>query len=369
MKVYSLVVSVVVVLVLATCAQCGTVTVAQQALAIADVEALIAAQPARTAELVRLGFHDSVGVSPNHVSDGCINLENADNKGLINIVGAMENLYVNRQSKLEYGQMSRADFWALGGIVAARVGAANSAACTAGVCVPPMPLTYGRKDCATSPKTAAAGSFPNAQGGMSTVMNLFRNEMGFTDREVVALMGAHSLGAAEAADSGGFTGPWTRQPNTLDNEFYKEMVNSAWRQNARAVPGASPVHQWDSGAGGRPVMMLNTDMCLHRQIAPNTAGVSSCAADPNACPVAVTDRGVNTTVIVAEYAANNTRWALDFGPVYYKLVSMNTPGLVSAGEEVPNTVEPTTASAAAGLVPSAMVAVLVVVASMVVSLA
>lgn len=40
--------------------------------------------------------------------------------------------------------------------------------------------------------------------------------MGFTDKEIVALSGAHSLGRAHP-DRSGFDGAWTKEPLIFDN--------------------------------------------------------------------------------------------------------------------------------------------------------
>lgn len=40
--------------------------------------------------------------------------------------------------------------------------------------------------------------------------------MGFTDKEIVALSGAHTLGKAHS-DRSGFEGAWTAQPLVFDN--------------------------------------------------------------------------------------------------------------------------------------------------------
>ena len=335
----------------------GTVSTAQETLAVNDVEAIMSNDIATTAEMVRLAFHDAVGVSPNHKSDGCINLNNADNRGLISIVGTLDELYDRRQADLSYGQMSRADFWALAGATAARVAALRSTCDGQGVsnnaaCIPPMPLVYGRVDCATSPTTTSIGSFPNAQGGMATVMDLFRDEMGLSTKEVVAVMGAHALGDANPNDSGGFRGPWVPQGRAmiLDNAFYVELAAKAWAQDAKAVPGApagTVVHQWDASNAPAPgqIMMLNTDAALYKQVAPDANGVSACATNINTCPNAVTN-GTSTTDIVVSYSNNNAMWAQDFGAAFSKLYSTgySISNLASAGQEVPNTVSPTTPS-------------------------
>ena len=53
------------------------------------------------------------------------------------------------------------------------------------------------------------------------MMNFFAKEFGFDANETVALMGAHTLGGADPANSG-FTGIWiTDEALFFNNEYYK----------------------------------------------------------------------------------------------------------------------------------------------------
>eukprot|EP00168_Porphyra_purpurea_P020087 TRINITY_DN82_c0_g1_i6.p1 TRINITY_DN82_c0_g1~~TRINITY_DN82_c0_g1_i6.p1 ORF type:complete len:127 (+),score=29.39 TRINITY_DN82_c0_g1_i6:46-426(+) len=47
--------------------------------------------------------------------------------------------------------------------------------------------------------------------------------MGFSDAEIVALSGAHTLGRAHK-DRSGFEGPWTPVPIKFDNSYYVEIT-------------------------------------------------------------------------------------------------------------------------------------------------
>ena len=51
--------------------------------------------------------------------------------------------------------------------------------------------------------------------------------MGFTDQEIVALSGAHSLGRCHP-DRSGFKGPWTNSPTTFSNLYFQELLNTKW---------------------------------------------------------------------------------------------------------------------------------------------
>jgi len=51
--------------------------------------------------------------------------------------------------------------------------------------------------------------------------------MGFSDQEIVALSGAHSMGRCHP-DRSGFKGPWTNAPTTFSNLYFKELLEKKW---------------------------------------------------------------------------------------------------------------------------------------------
>ena len=171
--------------------------------------------------------------------------------------------------------MSRADFIALQAVVAVRVASEEQSCMQLQLgpdCVKPRPemiIRYGRKDCATSPNSTNDFGFPDAHRGFEHVMAIFRDGMGMTERQVVALIGAHTLGKALSENSG-FRGPWSPPTNRFDNAFFQQLMlsSSGWTQNElnsnNAPAGVNPRYQWDSGESGAPgsKMMLNTDMVL-----------------------------------------------------------------------------------------------------------
>ena len=64
--------------------------------------------------------------------------------------------------------------------------------------------------------------------------------MGFDDREIVALSGAHGLGHCHT-DRSGFWGPWTFAPTTFSNEYYRLLVEEKWSKKFKhKVPPPSP---------------------------------------------------------------------------------------------------------------------------------
>jgi cytochrome c peroxidase len=72
---------------------------------------------------------------------------------------------------------------------------------------PQIPWRPGRKDAVYNPKqTLPDGRLPNANMGTPTATNSHIRDifgrMGFNDREIVALLGAHALGRCHTENSG-----------------------------------------------------------------------------------------------------------------------------------------------------------------------
>ena len=102
---------------------------------------------------------------------------------------------------------------------------------------PSVAWRAGRIDAgpANTTSNVPAGTLPDASAGVSgtqlnsaTAAAAIRSKfgrMGFTtDTEMVALIGAHTLGKAHGAVTSGFYGPWTPRPNTWSNDFFVDML-------------------------------------------------------------------------------------------------------------------------------------------------
>eukprot|EP00026_Physarum_polycephalum_P009224 Phypoly_transcript_09338.p1 GENE.Phypoly_transcript_09338~~Phypoly_transcript_09338.p1 ORF type:complete len:261 (+),score=62.54 Phypoly_transcript_09338:577-1359(+) len=116
--------------------------------------------------------------------------------------------------------------------------------------------------------------------------------MGFTDREIVALSGGHTLGRCHAARSG-FDGPWTTHPLRFDNEYYKNLLNRTWVP--RKWDGPTQFEDEETGK----LMMLPSDLALIK--------------DPIFKP------------IVQEYAKDEQLFFRDFAQAFGKLLSLGCP--------------------------------------------
>lgn len=51
--------------------------------------------------------------------------------------------------------------------------------------------------------------------------------MGMDDREIICLVGCHSLGETHA-NASGYDGPWTATPNLFGNQYFKSLMNISW---------------------------------------------------------------------------------------------------------------------------------------------
>ncbi|KAL5130292.1 L-ascorbate peroxidase, cytosolic [Glycine soja] len=131
-------------------------------------------------------------------------LAHGANNGLDIAVRLLEPL------KAEFPILSYADFYQLAGVVAVEV--------TGG---PEVPFHPGRED---KPEPPPEGRLPDATKGSDHLRDVFGKAMGLSDRDIVALSGGHTIGAAHKERSG-FEGPWTSNPLIFDNSYFKELLS------------------------------------------------------------------------------------------------------------------------------------------------
>lgn len=301
--------------------------------------------------VVRLAFHSCVGGC-----NGCINLNLAANRGLNGIVGQLETLYASGQYSTI---MSRADFWALGSVVALGVASTGQAG-------GPLPLQFawGRVDCPTAPTTSAVGDFPAGMGNMSEVQRVFvTGEFQLTTAQTVALLGAHSLGGATIANSG-FAGPWAPPVTVFSNKFFRALANGQYSHgsNAPASPNTQQFSAQGRNGGGR-LMMLHTDMALLKSFPVQTDGsgavtgvqAGGCVVSNNAAAVGSYNSvagcpNAPTAGLVQTYATNQAAFFSDFSVAFTRMIS-HAPGsgasfaLFAPGSGGPFVPGPTTSTA------------------------
>lgn len=147
---------------------------------------------------------------------------------------------------------SYADLYTLSGVVAVeKMGG------------PVIPWRAGRED-SSSPTQVPDGRLPDADKGNSSatrqhIRDIF-HRMGFNDREIVALCGAHAVGRCHT-DRSGYWGPWSRAETTFSNEYFRLLVEEKWtpKKTHGGKKWEGPM-QYESKDG--TLMMLPSDMAL-----------------------------------------------------------------------------------------------------------
>jgi len=218
------------------------------------------------ANMVRLAFHYCVGDSG---CDGCVDRFHPDNAGL---ELSLDYLETKVPAWSEAG-LSKADLYALAAMVAA-----NMALGDAGWDSDLSNFEVGRTDCDGSEDTNDV--FPSAH---ESPFQFFEDNFHFSPFETTVLMGAHTLGRAQVGNSG-FQNFWVEDATDLGNAFYVALERPPWRQ---ITVGNN--FQWEQPpppgrAGPAPLMTLNSDMFLIRDIMPNEDGRENfCQGDFRRC--------------------------------------------------------------------------------------
>lgn len=119
----------------------------------------------------------------------------------------------------------------------------------------------GRVDALDPSAVTPDGRLPNADSGPpgtdptdSAHLRTIFYRMGFDDREIVALSGAHALGRCHTTASG-FDGPWTPTPTTFNNLYFTFLKQVNWTKRDWSGP-----FQYEDGS--KKFMMLPTDLAL-----------------------------------------------------------------------------------------------------------
>jgi len=202
--------------------------------------------------LIRLSWHDAGVFSNGELKGGCPNavMRFADtgegafdaNAGLPTVALA---LLAPISKKFCPDLISNADLWALAANISIRMMGG-----------PDVPTRFGRAD-AKSPSESVesqAGRLPDGDGNAAHLRAIFHPK-GFSDKAIVALLGAHTVGRCHA-DRSGFDGPWTEQPLTFDNSYFREMLAKTYKPE-RTTKGCQQHRHAGSGT-----IMLPADLAL-----------------------------------------------------------------------------------------------------------
>jgi len=160
-----------------------------------------------------------------------------------------------------------------------------------------LDFKYGRPDHSNCDNCLAevADRLPNAELSIDHVLDVFQTRMGFTNTEIVALMGAHSLGRMEMTNSG-HEGIWDQTCAKLDTRYFVGILSFRWCRYVVDETGTpyeehGPFHEWreagqmdeaaDYYTNSTP-KLLNTDMALAFAIGDEDAVVNT-ETCPTAC--------------------------------------------------------------------------------------
>lgn len=181
--------------------------------------------------------------------------------------------------KEQFPWITYSDLWTLGGVTAIQE-----------MQGPAVAWRPGRQDRDVAFCTPD-GRLPDASKEQKHLRDIFYR-MGFDDREIVALAGAHALGRCHV-DRSGFDGPWTFSPTVLTNDYFKLLLEEKWGWRKWDGP-----KQYSDKATGT-LMMLPADMAL------------------------IKDKSFKKTV--EEYAKDNDKFFTDFSAVIVKLFELGVP--------------------------------------------
>ena len=120
--------------------------------------------------------------------------------------------------KKQFPDVSYADLYTLAGVTALEASGLK------------VPWRAGRVDAISPDAVTPDGRLPGAdKGAPNETAKALRLDvfyrMGFDDREIVALSGAHNLGRCHP-DASGYSGPWSPTPNLLSNSYYNLLLKA-----------------------------------------------------------------------------------------------------------------------------------------------
>lgn len=192
--------------------------------------------------------------------------------------------------KAKHPEISYGDLYTFSGVVAVEEAGG-----------PKIPFALGRGDETDGIKSDPNDRLPNADMGSrgKTIehMRAIFSRMGFTDQEMVALLGAHAMGRCHT-DASGFWGPWTNAETTFSNEYFRLLLEERWspKLTHKGKTWNGP-DQFEDSTGN--LMMLQSDIAL--------------VADPE------------FKKWVEVYAKDEEKFFKDFAAAFSKLLHLGVP--------------------------------------------
>jgi len=286
--------------------------------------------------LVRCMFHDA---APGRIAQGnlfifpCSNCEfaQAHNDGLEDIMALLTKVYNdNNLAPI----INKADYLYLAGAIALNIlsgGVVN------------IPFRWGRvpHPCVNvEPVSACRSALPNFPGSMpepemtfSQLTAIMENRLGFTRREWYCLLGAHSLGRAEARHTG-YARNWVATNNQFSNQYYIDLDGLDWNRennnNGQSMASITDANQPVRGqqqfqdaaqSSHRGTMMLNSDLNMFWEVDNSQCNVNR---GPSGCPRRLDN---NEFGIMLEMAGNQNTFFQCFSSAFQKLSELGQRGL------------------------------------------
>ena len=190
---------------------------------------------------------------------------------------------------------------------------------------------WGRDDCSTSPTTNENFTFPDPVMNRTEMMDFFHDQYGFNESQVTALMGAHTLGGAEIANSG-YAGNWVEgERHRWNNKYYALLVGDEISFTKAAMAPQSPTNrkwQWtltNNTSEELAGFMLHSDVELCYDIDVDPIDGVFCTLRGN-CTVA------KTYTLADKYANSFDDWMADFVPVYEAMTALGYTDLAPLTE-------------------------------------
>ncbi len=209
-------------------------------------------------KILRLVFHSCTGPDG---CNGCVNMDNVDNTGLIEPMEGILPLV-----KKYKGKLSRSDVWSICAAEAASM-AVNDGRSFA--------LHYiGRKDCSDADEMGSGGDNPDMCSVDMThgeMLTFFKDNFGMTDNKyIAAIMGIHSASTASRVNSGfghlsGEEVGWVENAEEyiLSTKYYTSILDHVWEleknENEYSIPNR---FQWYFGEQFSGPIMTTSDLAL-----------------------------------------------------------------------------------------------------------
>jgi hypothetical protein len=199
--------------------------------------------------IVRLAFHDAVG-APGNGANACLDYTTSDNDDIQDIQNMLDKALNSSKYK---SLISRADFYVLAATLVIELTSTKASGFSSALfstssnpmdaSAQPLvlPFVTGRVDDASC---AGDGEFlPSTSYNWTQIAGLFTGRIGMTPREIVAIMGAHSLGGIHTAVKGNVSRiGWVQSATSFSNNYYSVLLNgtNGWFGERQIPSGFSP---------------------------------------------------------------------------------------------------------------------------------